>query len=75
MFSFPYKLANFPFLREIVMSDAFFICNSIRDMLDVHAEPWTILFSVTPVTKAARMEPVAPASEGKADGKWVTVFG
>ena len=76
MFCFPYKLANFPFLDEIVRSDAFFICNSIRDMFDVHAEPWTILFSMTPATEAARTEPMAPASEGKADGEeWVTVFG
>uniref|UniRef100_A0A452ZKK7 RRM Nup35-type domain-containing protein n=1 Tax=Aegilops tauschii subsp. strangulata TaxID=200361 RepID=A0A452ZKK7_AEGTS len=31
---------------------------------------------VTPATEAARTEPAAPASEGKADGEeWVTVFG
>uniref|UniRef100_A0A453L4Y1 Uncharacterized protein n=1 Tax=Aegilops tauschii subsp. strangulata TaxID=200361 RepID=A0A453L4Y1_AEGTS len=32
--------------------------------------------AVTPATEAARTEPAAPASEGKADGEeWVTVFG
>ena len=25
-------------------------------------------------TEAARAEPMAPASEGKADGEWVNVF-
>ena len=75
MFCSPYKLANFPFLDEIVRSDGFFISSSIRDMFDVHAEPWTILFSMTPATEAARTEPMAPASEGKADGEWVNVFG
>ena len=75
MFCFPYKLANFRFLDEIVRSDAFFICNSIRDMLDVHAEPWIILFSVTPATETARTKPMALASEWKADGEWVTIFG
>nr|XP_045086187.1 protein enabled homolog [Aegilops tauschii subsp. strangulata] len=44
------------------------------------SSPWTppppTATAVTPATEAARTEPAAPASEGKADGEeWVTLFG